>query len=64
MTDNTIFRKLPDVAERLGVSVSVVRKLIGTGELIGHKFGGGKRVGNADLAAYIEASKVKGRDDE
>ena len=50
------------VAERLGVSVSQVYSLCASGKLLHHRFSTGRgaiRVTEEQLAAFIEATKVK-----
>lgn len=46
------------VAHRLAVDQSTVRRLIQRGKLTGRKLGGCVRVREEDLEAYIEASKI------
>lgn len=49
---------VPQVAQRLAVDQSTVRRLIQRGKLTGRKLGGCVRVREEDLAAYIEASEI------
>ena len=46
------------VAQRLAVDQSTVRRLIQRGTLTGRKLGGCVRVREEDLEAYIDASKI------
>ena len=50
---------VPDVAERLGVSVKAVRGLIARGELAAYKVAGRIRIDPADLEDYLGASRVR-----
>jgi excisionase family DNA binding protein len=46
------------VAQRLALDDSTVRRLIQRGKLTGRKLGGCVRVREEDLEAYLEASKI------
>ena len=47
----------PEVAKRLTVSQSVVRRLARSGELPSLKIGGSRRFDPADVDAYVNAQK-------
>lgn len=49
--------KVTDVAERLSVSVTTVRRLIDKGKLQTVRIGRSVRIRPEDLEAYIESSK-------
>lgn len=51
---------LQQVADRLQVSMSTVRRKVKTGELTVVKIGRNQRVRPADLEAYIKANVAKG----
>jgi excisionase family DNA binding protein len=50
-----------DVAERLGVSVRHVQRMLAAGELTGLKFGAACRIPVSSVRAYIERAKGGGR---
>lgn len=57
MSPTTEALTVRDVAERLRLSVSRVRELIGSGELPSYTIGRLRRVDPADLAAYLADRK-------
>lgn len=55
---------LQQVADRLQVSISTVRRLVDAGELRTVRIGRNLRVRPEDLAAYIEANTETRKEDE
>jgi len=55
---------LQQVADRLQVSISTVRRLVDAGELRAVRIGRNLRVRPEDLAAYIEANVETGKEDK
>jgi excisionase family DNA binding protein len=52
---------LDAIAERLGISVKSVRRLLDRGELAYHRIGRLKRVSESDYAAYLASRRQIGR---
>jgi len=53
---------LKKVAEKLDVSVSSLRRLIDSSELLAHKIGGQIRISTLDLHAFVSASRLEDED--
>jgi excisionase family DNA binding protein len=47
------FFTIAEVAERFGVATRTVRRWIGAGELVAHRFGRAVRIAESDLKAFI-----------
>ena len=58
MTQDDRLLKIADVAKRLAVSVTTVRRLIAAGKLQTVRIGRALRIRPDDLEAYIENSKT------
>ena len=58
MTQDDRLLKIADVAERLAVSVTTVRRLIAAGKLQTVRIGRALRIRPDDLETYIENSKT------
>lgn len=56
---NKGYFRIAEVAELLTVSVSVIYRLVQSGELPADRFGKTLRIGRADLCRYLEAARVK-----
>jgi len=52
------FYSCSQVAQRLGLSVKTVRRLIRRGELPVHQFGSSLRISSADLAAFERLNRI------
>ena len=59
MNDSTpeAFCTIPDVADRLQVSVRTVRRWVKTGELIAHKLGVQWRISEVDLDLFLRTRR-------
>ena len=55
---NRQFHSVKQVAELLHRSQKSVRRDIATGKLRAHRFGKSIRIGDGDLADYVEAHKI------
>ena len=55
---NTKFHSVKQVAERLNRSQKSVRRDIAAGKLKAHRFGKSIRIGDGDLADYVETHKI------
>jgi excisionase family DNA binding protein len=58
-TMNTTYLSLSEVAQELSLTRRDIRRLIESGKLPGFQFGNQIRVDADDLAAFIEASRVR-----
>jgi excisionase family DNA binding protein len=50
---------LEESRKLLNVCDSTMRKIVKSGALVAHKFGGQYRISPADLRTYIDAARVK-----
>lgn len=51
------FYSIAEVAERLGVNARTVRRWIGDGRLVVHRFGRSIRIAETDLRAFMAANR-------
>jgi excisionase family DNA binding protein len=52
-----LFFTIAEVAEHLNVATRTVRRWIGSGDLVAHRFGGVVRIAEGDLRVFLAAHR-------